>query len=262
MAKDSYYFSHDYNARNDDKILELRLHYGAEGYGVFWMIVETMAENENGGIKASLIGGLSVAYGVAKDRLLAIIQSCIEIGLFYEENGFFFSRRMLTHKEIRTLYSQKGREGAEKRWKNKEVNGGAIEPLMQRKGKERKDDDVQVPIIPIQLEGQIKPPSPPMTEQDFLNYQSKLIQDALFIEPIMSSKSIHTKSDMLLWIKQFNAHIVSEEKIQKDFQEYRRHFKNWICKQDTSKPPSNGIKINHNSTIKKDSQMNYDKYNV
>mgnify|MGYP001572489914 CR=1 FL=1 len=35
MAKDTYYFSHDYNARNDEKILELRVKYGAEGYGLF-----------------------------------------------------------------------------------------------------------------------------------------------------------------------------------------------------------------------------------
>lgn len=142
MAKDSFYFSHDYNARNDDKILELRLHYGAEGYGIFWMIVETMAENDNGGIKASLIGGLSVAYGVAKERLIEIINSCKDIGLFYEENGFFYSKRLLTHKEIRTYYSQKGKEGAEKRWKNKDGNGGAIAPLMQRKGKERKEKEI------------------------------------------------------------------------------------------------------------------------
>ena len=74
MAKDTYYFSHDYNARNDEKILELRSEFGAEGYGVFWMIVETMAENENGGIKASLIGGLSLAFGVTKETIKKIKQ--------------------------------------------------------------------------------------------------------------------------------------------------------------------------------------------
>ena len=64
MAKDSFWFKHDYNARNDEKVLELRSVYGAEGYGVFWMLVESMAETEIGGLKASLIGGLSLGYGV------------------------------------------------------------------------------------------------------------------------------------------------------------------------------------------------------
>ena len=57
MAKEAFYFNHDYTARNDDKILELRANFGAEGYGIFWMIVETMAENEHGGLNASLLGG-------------------------------------------------------------------------------------------------------------------------------------------------------------------------------------------------------------
>jgi hypothetical protein len=135
MAKDSYYFSHDYNARNDEKILELRAEFGAEGYGVFWMIVETMAENENGGVKASLIGGLSLGYGVAKDRLSLIIDRCLSLSLFYEEDGYYFSNRLLEHKKYRKELSEYGSKGANSRW------GGhreAIAPLMQRKGKERK----------------------------------------------------------------------------------------------------------------------------
>lgn len=132
MSKETFYFTHDYNARNDDKILELRSLYGAEGYGIFWMIAETMAENTNGGIKKSLIGGLSLGYGVAKDRLLAIINSCIEIGLIYEKEGFLFSKRMLTHKELRKNLSIAGRAGAEKRW------GGNSLPISPPNTKERK----------------------------------------------------------------------------------------------------------------------------
>ena len=44
MSKDTFWFKHDYNARNDEKILELRSIHGAEAYGVYWMIVETMAD--------------------------------------------------------------------------------------------------------------------------------------------------------------------------------------------------------------------------
>jgi|LakMenE01Jun11ns_1017448.scaffolds.fasta_scaffold9954161_6 hypothetical protein len=133
MAKESFYFRHDYNARNDDKVLELRSKFGAEGYGVFWMIVETMAENEDGGVKASLIGGLSLGYGVAKDRLLEVILYCLEIGLFYEESGCYYSKRLLTHKEFRKSLSQFGASGAAKRW------GGYSHPnAKERKGKENK----------------------------------------------------------------------------------------------------------------------------
>ena len=41
MKKTSY-FSHDSNARNDEKILAVRMKYGAEGYGIYFMILERL----------------------------------------------------------------------------------------------------------------------------------------------------------------------------------------------------------------------------
>lgn len=133
MAKETFYFQHDYNARNDDKILELRSKYGAEGYGIFWMIIETMAENDNGGAKAGLIGGLSLGYGVAKEKLVEVFKYCLEIGLFYEEAGYYYSKRLLTHKEFRKVLSENGALGAAKRWR-----GYSHPNAKERKGKENK----------------------------------------------------------------------------------------------------------------------------
>jgi hypothetical protein len=42
--KDAYYFSHDTNARNDPKIAAMRQSYGVEGYGLYWIVVEMLAE--------------------------------------------------------------------------------------------------------------------------------------------------------------------------------------------------------------------------
>lgn len=139
MAKQTFYFSHDYNARNDEKILELRSEFGAEGYGIFWMLVETMAENENSGIKASLLGGLSLGFGVVKDRLNLVISKCLELKLFYEEDGYYFSNRLLSHKDYRKTLSENGKKGADLRWAgDRGGNSEAIGPLMQSKVKESK----------------------------------------------------------------------------------------------------------------------------
>jgi hypothetical protein len=137
MAKDTYYFSHDYNARNDEKILELRSQFGAEGYGVFWMIVESMAENENGGVKATLMGGLSLGYGVAIGRLQEIIEACKRLELVFEKDGYLFSKRLLEHKEIRKTMSEYGAEGAKKRWGSHSPPIG-LPNAKERKGKENK----------------------------------------------------------------------------------------------------------------------------
>lgn len=116
MPKDSYYFQHDFNARNDEKILELRSRFGAEGYGIFWMIVETMAENNNGGVKASLMGGLSHGYGVAKERLKEVFDCCVEVKLFRLESDTYLSDRILEYKKFRQELSKDGKKGARIRW--------------------------------------------------------------------------------------------------------------------------------------------------
>ena len=45
--KDAYYFSHDSNARNDQRIMKLRMKYGPEGYGIYFMIIEILRDIEN-----------------------------------------------------------------------------------------------------------------------------------------------------------------------------------------------------------------------
>jgi len=144
MANQSYFFDHDYSSRNDDKILEMRSVYKGEGYGVFWMILETMAENENGGINKQLIGGLSHGYGVAKGWLSEFIDFCLTINLFYEKEGYIFSKRMLQHKSRMQSFSDFGKKGATKRWggykgANGEGNSGAnAERIDKNKKKEER----------------------------------------------------------------------------------------------------------------------------
>jgi len=42
--KDAYYFSHDSNARNDQRIIKLRRKLGAEGYGIYFMLIEILRD--------------------------------------------------------------------------------------------------------------------------------------------------------------------------------------------------------------------------
>ena len=43
--KEAFYFTHDYNARNDLKIQEMMMDMGCEGIGIYWCIVEMLYEN-------------------------------------------------------------------------------------------------------------------------------------------------------------------------------------------------------------------------
>lgn len=119
--KNANWFEHDYNARNDQKILMLRAEYGMEGYGIYWSLIETMAEDK-GEIDRVAIGGLSLGYGVPKDRLKNVLDFCVKIGLFSGNENKVFSKRIKAHLEGRKLFQRKGLEGARKRWGNSPPN--------------------------------------------------------------------------------------------------------------------------------------------
>jgi len=118
--KDAYYFSHDSNARNDEKMLQIRAKYGWEGYGLFFGIVEILRDSTDYKINTSLIGGLSLALNYPNDKLSLFIEECVKINLLTRKNGYIWSESLLARMRIRdekkALFIESGRRGAEKRW--------------------------------------------------------------------------------------------------------------------------------------------------
>ena len=58
MAKETYFFSHDFNARNDPKLVAVQQKYGLEGLGAYWCIIENLYE-QNGMLEVSKVGALA-----------------------------------------------------------------------------------------------------------------------------------------------------------------------------------------------------------
>ena len=46
MTKDAFYFPHFSNARNDRKLRRLRKELGIEGYGIYFMVLEVLRDQE------------------------------------------------------------------------------------------------------------------------------------------------------------------------------------------------------------------------
>lgn len=142
--KEAFYFPHDYNARNDQKILALRSDFGLAGYALFFMLLETMAEETNGRVNRVAIGGLSVSYGITKDELLKFVECCIEIGLFLEDDSGIYSKRMIEHKSFRNKLSEGGKKGASKRWHSPPISSPISPPnAKESKGKESKGKEIK-----------------------------------------------------------------------------------------------------------------------
>ena len=116
--KEVPYFSHDYNARNDLKIIPLLKEMGYEGLGLYWCIVEILYES--GGYAP--INSLSdIAYSLRTDeeKISPIIYN---FGLFQYDGENFWSNSALERLEMRAEKSTKAKELSNKRWNKKDNN--------------------------------------------------------------------------------------------------------------------------------------------
>lgn len=109
MAKDTYYFSHDYNTRNDSKIKKLLAKHGYLGYGLFWAIVEDLYNNAN----ALPLEYESIAFDLRTNE--NVIESIInDFDLFCIDKSEFGSTSIERRLNERNEKSVKARESANK----------------------------------------------------------------------------------------------------------------------------------------------------
>jgi len=137
--KETYYFSHDYNARTDEKIVKLISKEGWQGYGLFWAIVEKLYEAD-GWIKKDYE---CLAYDLRTEceRIARVVE---EYDLFELASEKISSNSVLARLRLRKGKSEQARQSANLRWNkpNKDdanalrtqSEGNAIK---ERKGKER-----------------------------------------------------------------------------------------------------------------------------
>lgn len=86
------YFSHDFYARLDSKMLKVRKRHGAEGYGVFWMLLEKIAES--GGCLECDYEALSFEFQTSEDIVESIVKD-FDLFVFADESkDKIFSKRM------------------------------------------------------------------------------------------------------------------------------------------------------------------------
>jgi hypothetical protein len=133
MKNKSYYFSHDYNAANDTKVLFLRHQLGMEGYGIYWFIIERLAD-AGGKLPIELIPVLAMQMQSTDIKVKGVI---MQFDLFKINEGEFWSERLNDHLGLRAKLSESGKNGAISRWGNGEANGVAIGEGNAKKRKEK-----------------------------------------------------------------------------------------------------------------------------
>ncbi len=122
MAKnEAYFFSHDYNARNDIKLQRVMLNHGLAGMGAYWGIVEQLYEN---GGKLPL-DFATIAFGLHTDDISLIEHVVMDYGLFEHNDTEFWSNSIYNRLKKRQEVSEKRKAASAKRWK--EYNANAMQ---------------------------------------------------------------------------------------------------------------------------------------
>ena len=135
--KKTYYFQHDYNARNDPKLQAVMIKYGLAGIGAFWCIVEMLYE-QDGTLPITSIP--SIAYTLHADEEMLKNIVC-KMDLFECNKKIFWSRSVRKRLGIINEISDIRRKAAEKRWKsNKNDNAKAMQMQCKSNAKAQKND--------------------------------------------------------------------------------------------------------------------------
>lgn len=124
MANAAYWFKHDTNAKDDYKSMLLIDQLGLEGYGIYWVLIETLREQEGYRYPMAMLPILAKRYGTSGEKMRAVVSS---YGLFeiFEDDSFTspaLVRRMDEYESLcqkrRAIGAAGGRKKAENRTKN------------------------------------------------------------------------------------------------------------------------------------------------
>jgi hypothetical protein len=141
MAKDTFYFSHDYGARKDPKLIKLCINHDLYGIGLYWCLIELLYE-QGGYLLMTELETYAFELRTECERITELIT---EYNLFKNDGEKFWSESVLRRLEEREKRSESARNSALKRWGNQEVNANAMRTqcdgnaIKERKGKERKE---------------------------------------------------------------------------------------------------------------------------
>tara|TARA_Y100000310_G_scaffold243654_1_gene248190 strand:- start:443 stop:1309 length:867 start_codon:yes stop_codon:yes gene_type:complete len=144
--KDAYYFSHDSNARNDQRLMKLRMKYGPEGYGIYFMIIEILRDTENYTLHMNDISSICFDIRADEEKVLDIIKNF----RLFEFDGEYFqsrslSRRMEKLDNIKEKRRESGKLGGKAKANNYQTPSKSLASAKQvKKSKEDKSKEDKI----------------------------------------------------------------------------------------------------------------------
>lgn len=183
MAKEKFYFQHDYDPTGDLKIGALLSSYGAFGYGLYWRLVEILHSEESHKIPMKDYVFLSLSNQMCiknehmfntcsthvqhnltpVEQIRVFVEHCInKFELFNSDGDFFWSERVFKNINIRNELKSKKSEAGKASAKSRSLKNNSTgvqhllthveqnlthveqNPTNKRKVKERKEKKIKI----------------------------------------------------------------------------------------------------------------------
>lgn len=226
------YFSHDYHARNDLKIVKMRADLGLTSLGAYWCLIEILYE-QNGFIKTKDLSTIAKVIDCPIDILLKIVN---DYDLFIVKNDIIENNSINKRLKVRQEKSEKASSSAKVRW-SKSINKSSVNDIdaisnatsnaisitdsnainNKKKRKNRKNNTIS----------------------ELFSCQDILLFDEIWMSNAAKSLSID-KSRIEDLMKKFSTHLLTIKKEHNNVSEFASHFLNW-CR--ISKNDNNSSKI-------------------
>ena len=213
-SKKAFYFSHDSNAKQDPKIIKLRIDYGWEGYGIFWALIELLRDQDEYKMQTDY---KSIAFEL--QSYPDLIQSIInDYGLFVVDlQGFFYSESLIERMKLMEDKSKKASESAHARWKKVKEDANAMQP--------HSESNTNVMQI---KENKLK--------------ETKVFIEEISVDWIRNEFEKEPIGDLPYFQKLVKAHTLSEKRI-------RSHFEKWALANEGSLTNLNHCKRSFNKYL-------------
>jgi hypothetical protein len=209
MKKEAYYFSHDSNAKDDPKILQLRMELGWEGYGLFWALIELL-RNESDYRMRTHYKSIAFALQTQEDTIKKLIN---DFDLFVIDEQCFWSESLLKRMELKEERSEKARESAKKRWnQNNDANAMRTHSEGNADAMQLKERKVKEIIL---------------SEESHNEIFRKLWTSTIWLEGI-AMKNKATIDQVRNHLNDFRQEMILTEKLKVDEKDAKEHFVNWI----------------------------------
>jgi len=124
LKRDQFYFTHDADAKDDQKIILMIEDLGLEGYGIFWVLVESLRQAAEYRLPIKIIPAIARRYNTSTEKIKTLIEkySLFEI----DENLNFYSKSLIERMQLYDEKVEKRRLAANSRWECKS-NANALQ---------------------------------------------------------------------------------------------------------------------------------------